>query len=266
MQKYCFNFKGKYEVKVKILNAEGKKDLTFILLPAIGVPIKKYQNLISGLMDEGYTVIAADYPCCGENSPHIDRNIDYGYKDLINDYIPKLLEFSKTTKTVLLGHSLGAHIATLYATQNDIPVIGVATGNIHYKNWAGLGKLNILRAVVLFKVLINIYGYLPGYKVGFGVKEAKTLMSDWCYTALTGNYDFFNKNIQKSSNKVLYINIKGDDFAPYQSTLKLAEMFHEYKLEVLELSTELKGNKHSIWLKEPKDVLDIINQKIGLVC
>lgn len=260
-----FLFKDKYNVQVERFEAtqQQKSEITFILLPAIGVPIQKYQRFINHLNQVGYHVVTADYPCCGINHPHIDKDRDYGYKDLVTEFIPNLLKFAKSEKNILLGHSLGGHLATLYATQNTISIIGIATGNIHYKNWPGLAKLNILRAVGLFKLLTNFYGYLPGHKIGFGLKEAKTLIHDWCHTALTGNYDFFTPQHKKAKGHAVYIHIKGDHFAPYQSTKKLAEMFRSYSLESIELNTQLKGNKHSIWLKEPNNIVYEIKKKIG---
>lgn len=69
-----FSFKNRYSIQVNERKPIGKaKDLTFILLPAIGVPVQKYEKLIMGLGDIGYSVMYADYPCCGENTPHISK-------------------------------------------------------------------------------------------------------------------------------------------------------------------------------------------------
>lgn len=264
-----FLFKNKFRVRVEEYKStllESHQDITLILLPAIGVPIKKYQKFINCLNQAGYNVIAADYPCCGMNQPHINRNRDYGYKDLIDEFIPQLIGFSDSQNTVLLGHSLGGHIATLYATKNKISIIGVATGNIHYKNWQGFGRFNLIRAVLVFKLFICFYGYLSGYKLGFGLKEAKTLMNNWCHTALTGNYNYFAPWHKKAKGHGIFINIKGDNFSPYQSTKKLAEMFSCYTLECIEISPELKGNKHSNWLKQPDTIVGEITNKIGQIC
>lgn len=263
-----FLFNNKFPVTVKKFEA-GKstsENITFILLPAIGVPIKKYQNFIAELNSYGFNVVTADYPCCGENQPHIEKGKDYGYADLVKDFVPHLISSADTKNIILLGHSLGGHLATLYAIDKTIPVIGIATGNIHYKNWDGLGKLTILKAVGLFKILTNLYGYLPGYKIGFGVKEAKTLIKDWCHTALTGNYSYYLNNDSLSEAKAYFINIKGDDFAPLQSTKKLAEMFNKYKLESIDLGENFKGNKHSSWLKDPKQIVKGIKTNIGELC
>ncbi|NUF39393.1 hypothetical protein HUN22_17285, partial [Acinetobacter lactucae] len=57
-----FLFNNKFPVTVKKFEV-GKstsENITFILLPAIGVPIKKYQNFIAELNSYGFNVVTAD--------------------------------------------------------------------------------------------------------------------------------------------------------------------------------------------------------------
>lgn len=241
-------------------------NITLVLMTAIGVPLIKYSTLIEQLTAKGYTVVSADYPCCGENLPHIKRGIDYGYRDLVTGFVPKLIETARlatpNNKIILFGHSLGAHIATLYSATTDFPMIGVATGNIHYKNWKGLGQLNILAAIAAFELLIRVYGYLPGYKIGFGHREAKTLMIDWLHTAKTGRYDFIKQSLNTGLGHGLFINIEGDDYAPYQSTKGLSDLCAVSRLNKIKIDPSLKGNPHSVWLKSPDEVIDEVSKNL----
>ncbi|SUD90852.1 alpha/beta fold hydrolase [Psychrobacter phenylpyruvicus] len=241
-------------------------NITLVLMTAIGVPHRKYGTLINGLTQKGFSVVSADYPCCGENLPPIKRGIDYGYRDLVTDFVPKLIDAAKQAtpdnKIILFGHSLGAHIATLYSATTDFPMIGVATGNIHYKNWKGLGQLNILAAIAAFELLIRVYGYLPGYKIGFGHKEAKTLMKDWLHIAKTGRYDFMKQSLNTGLGHGLFINIVGDDYAPYQSTKGLSDLCSVSRLNKVEIDPTLKGNPHSIWLKSPDAIIEEVYKNL----
>ncbi len=213
-----FLFKNMFSVKVHhYVPAQGNRQRSIIILPAIGVDIKKYARLIDYLSRTGFTVIAADYPGCGENLPKVGRGLDYNYADLIELFIPELIRQVSTAdqqNSILLGHSLGGHLASLYALSHPVSVITIASGNIGYKNWDTKGKINILRAVVLFRTLIAIYGYLPGKKIGFGKREAASLMKDWCTTVLTGNYQHITPDDRPSRNNNLLINIHRDDWAP----------------------------------------------------
>lgn len=259
-----FKFLNQYDVNVQQFCPRHDHDLkiTLILLPAIGVPIKKYYQFINMLNDVGFTVLTADYPCCGENTPHINKGINYNYRDLVDGFIRQLVDFSTTERTILLGHSLGAHLATLYATENNIEVIGIATGNVYYKNWSGLERLKILNAVLIFQSLSIFYGYLPGYKIGFANKEAKGVIQNWCYTALTGKYDYFSSDLKCAKMKGYFIHIDGDKFAPLKSTLALAALFHDCVVEQVRLPQYLKGNQHSVWLKEPDIIVNRILEKL----
>lgn len=270
---HSFNFKTKkqsYPVKVRINEPSDSQNnnlnITLVLMTAIGVPLRKYRTFIDALTQKGFTVVSADYPCCGENRPHIKRGVDYGYRDLVVSFIPKLIDIAKQTtpdnQIILFGHSLGAHIASLYCATTDFAMVGVATGNIHYKNWKGFGKIKILAAIVTFELLIRVYGYLPGYKVGFGHREAKTLMKDWLHTAKTGRYDFMRKSLNTGLGRGLFINIVGDDFAPYKSTKRLSKLCADSQLNKVKIDPSLKGNPHSAWLKSPNEIIDEVYKNL----
>ena len=261
-----FKFQDKYQVKVHIHepNPDNDQDTTLVFLPAIGVPLRKYSKFFKALSVRGFTVIGADYPCCGENKPKLNRSVDYNYQDIVDDFIPQLLAFSKNPTIYLLGHSLGAHMATIYSALYDVPVIGVATGNLHYKNWSGFGKLNILRAVAVIKPLTKIYGYFPGHKINFGDREAQGIMKDWCHMALTGRYDFISNLDSKGANKGrgIYFYIEGDDYAPYKSTKNLAKLCADNTLIPVTLPKHIKGNPHGAWIKDPEIIVTKIAEQL----
>ena len=60
----------------------------------------------------------------------------------------------------------------------------------------------------------------------------------------------------------MFINIKDDRFSPLQSTQHLADMFHHHVLEQVELPSHLKGNRHSIWLKNPDQIITLIDRTV----
>ena len=90
-----------------------------VLLPALGVARQKYHAVIDQLLNTGYAVVSADMPGYGDSLPRPSRQYDYGYADLVKEYIPALLAQAQALNPkrapVLFGHSIGGHIATLYA-------------------------------------------------------------------------------------------------------------------------------------------------------
>lgn len=239
---------------------------TVIILPALGIAIQKYERLIQHLLEQGLNVVAADYPGCGRNTPQVSATFDFGYADLLGYFIPQLVQIAKELSSqspVLLGHSLGGHLATLYAQHHWVKVIGIATGNIGLTHWNMKGKINILKAAAIFNSMILKDGYLAGHKVGFGQKEAKTLIRDWSKVIFTGNYRHILAEETLSENEALFIQFIGDDFAPMSSTLGLSHYFKNPHILQLDLSQTLKGNQHSVWLKQPEEVVNIIKQFIS---
>lgn len=260
----AFTFKNQYPVNVNTYKPEADIDCetTLVFMAATGVPLRKYSTLFEALTAKGYTVIGADYPCCGENTPHVDRTVDYNYQDIMDHFIPKLLSFSEHNSTYLFGHSLGGQLAALYSALTDTPMIGVATGNIHFKNWYGWERIKILRALAIFKPLTMLYGYFPGYKVGFGNKEAKGMMDDWCHLLKTGRFDFIKGDLEANKGRGFFIHIEGDRYSPYPSVRHLTKLCTESTLISMKLPKHLKGNPHGVWIKDPEFVTARIDEQI----
>lgn len=234
---------------------------TILLLPALGITVQKYEKLIRALVDHHFNIITADYPHCGRNMPLVTAKIDYGYADLLKDFIPQLEQVSiKTTgqQPILLGHSLGGHLATLYAQTHPVKVIAIATGNIGLKYWDLKGKFNILKAVTMINAMILKDGYFAGYKIAFGNREAKSLMRDWSKVIFTGKYQHIQNYQTKSEHSALFISLKDDDFAPMSSMLGLSQYFANPMVKTLDLTESVKGNQHSAWIKQPDEIILLI--------
>ena len=234
---------------------------TIILLPALGIAMSKYEKLISTLSQNDLNVVVADYPNCGRNLPLVSADIDYGYADLLNNFIPQLEQIASeisNQKPILFGHSLGGHLAMLYAQHHDNKVIGIATGNIGLKNWDLKGKVNILKAVSIINAMILKDGFFAGYKIAFGNRETKSLMRDWSKVVFTGNYKHVIGFEEIVKNDALFIHLQGDNFAPMSSMLGLSRYFKQPKIETLDLTQHIKGNQHSAWIKQPEEVVKLI--------
>lgn len=253
---------NQYPILVDV-HSHSENKHTIILLPALGIAMSKYEKLISTLSQNDLNVVVADYPNCGRNLPLVSADIDFGYANLLNNFIPQLEKIALETtrqKPILFGHSLGGHLATLYTQNHDNKVIGIATGNIGFKNWDLKGKFNILKAVTVINTMILKDGYFAGYKISFGNRETKSLMRDWSKVVFTGHYRHIIglENIVK--NDALFISLLGDDFAPMRSMLGLSCYFKHPQIETLDLTRQLKGNQHAVWIKQPNEVVKLIQE------
>lgn len=261
---------GNFHCPVNLYPAAGEGAHTLVVLPALGVTARKYEGLAQRLMAAGYNILVADWPGQGESQPRPNRRFDYGYRQLVTEFVPKLLDLAgqhfPSSVPVLLGHSLGGHIATLHAAAHPdrpVPVIGVACGNIHYRHWDGLGKLLTPSAALAFTLITAVLGYLPGRRLGFGGQEARSLMQDWGRVAFSGQYRHLGLTLAPAAqNRVdsLYIQMEGDHFAPPASTLGLAALI-QARPHIARLPSPRppEENPHSAWLKAPQSVVDCID-------
>ncbi|MFK7904498.1 MAG: alpha/beta fold hydrolase [Chitinophagales bacterium] len=239
-----------------------------ILLPAMGVRAAYYQTLAQQIADKGYHIITADLRGLGHSSVRPSRKTDFGYKDIISVDLPAIVAAVQERFAYMMGHSLGGHMAILYAALHPQQLKGLlfcAAGYPYYKSWGKWRGLVMLGLTQSFYGISKIVGYFPGKYVGFGGKEARTLMRDWSYLARTGNFRITGSNqdfealIAEIELPVLSISFEGDDFAPpkavkgFNAKLKKASLTHFHL-------RPKKGGKfnHFNWVKRNEAVLERI--------
>lgn len=234
---------------------------TVIILPALGMPIAKYEPVIKELLMRGFSVIAADYPGCGRNKPTVSQDFNYGYAQLLSDYIPLLIQIVKIEHLpdpIILGHSLGGHLATLYSQRDYVPIIGIATGSLGLQYWNLRGKIKLLQAYTAVNLMLLKDHYFKGYKIGLGHIEAKKLMRDWAKFVLTGNFKHIILEERIAKNAALFIQFKNDPYAPMRSVKGLSRYFESPTIISLDLSHHIKGHQHSAWIQSPSEVIQHI--------
>ncbi len=85
-----------------------------VLIHPLGVNMDVWQHEIPILLQRKYRIIT--YDLRGHNLTDLGENNRYSMQDLTND-LRDLLEYLKITKCILIGHSVGGKIASLYASQ-----------------------------------------------------------------------------------------------------------------------------------------------------
>ncbi|MGB1242991.1 MAG: hypothetical protein ACPG49_10750 [Chitinophagales bacterium] len=157
-------------------------------------------------------------------------------------------------------------MAILYAALHPQQLKGLlltAAGYPYYKSWGKWRGLVMLLLTQMFYGISKIMGYFPGKYIGFGGKEARTLMRDWSYLARTGNFRItgssqdFETLIAGVQLPVLSISFEGDDFAPPKAVKGFNSKLEKASLTHLHLSPKA-GEKfnHFNWVKKNEDVLE----------
>ena len=248
----------------------------------MGVRASYYKALASSLQSEGITCINADYRGQGNFSIRPGRKVNFGYEDLVQD-VRELLDLVNDRYpdhvVYLLGHSLGGQIGSLCAARYPETIKGLilcAACSVYYKGWSGYQSTGLRVVSHLMHPLSQVVGYFPGNVVGFGGKEARGVVRDWCSNVRSGRYELSDSGFDYESalsNQVFPIfaaSMEGDWLATPQSVKNLFQKFHPNSpVTYTHLTPEASGIPnldHFTWAKYPQHICqkitDWVNQKL----
>ncbi len=241
-----------------------------ICMPAMGVPAKYYEPLALNLVERGFNVITADLRGIGFSSIRASRAIDFGYHEMVTYDWPAIIDEAKSrfpgSPVFLSGHSLGGQLNALYAGKNAGHVDGlilISTGSIYYRGWAFPKNMGVLLGTQFTRLISKVWGYLPGKQLGFGGREARTVIRDWAHSALTGRYEIvsnshdFEASLKKMETRVLVISLDGDQLAPQQSVKNLYNKMEEAEILHLHLGEDVmdrRGLNHFKWVQHSRPI------------
>jgi predicted alpha/beta hydrolase len=123
---------------------------------------------------------------------------------------------------VLIGHSLGGHIATLYAltttTEAIAGIVTIAADSPYHRAHGACGLL-VLATTQLAAGIARLLGYFPGDRLGGVGSQPRTLMVEWARLARSGRYQIrempgIETQTVDAHLAVLAISIDGDRIAP----------------------------------------------------
>jgi predicted alpha/beta hydrolase len=251
-----------FSVPALIYHADSPRCLV-ILLPAMGTAAGFYGPFAEQLAGRNVSVLVPELPGTGTSHPRPSWSADYGYRDLIETYFPavvaKAREMAAGVPVVVIGHSLGAQVATLGLAGGIAAIdglISVASGHIHYENWDGAAAVKVLFGSVLFPSLTYFLGHMPGQYFGFGGPQARTLIRDWAKIIRSGGLSHIAPQLDPpDSVPSLFIGFEGDDFSPPKSVSGLAELLSG-QMKILPVNWP--GNPHSSWARNPSELTQIV--------
>jgi predicted alpha/beta hydrolase len=164
---------------------------------AMGVEASYYAPFAKAMSRRGIAIAICDLRGHGTSSVRPRRGVDFGYREIVEHDLPAAVaavrERTRGLPLYLGGHSLGGQLVMLHvaATHPDIDGMAlVACAIPYYRNWNGRGRFLIRSyASLVFPAVGSVLGYVPGDRLGFGGKEARTLMRDWSHNAMTARYE-----------------------------------------------------------------------------
>lgn len=199
-----------------------------LVLPALGISASYYRPFGAALAARGFRAVVADFPGHGQSPLRAARGSDWSYADLVTLHAPAILAAARArfpqAPRVWIGHSIGGQVALMHAGR--VPdavaaVIVIASGSAHAGAWSGARGQSMKLVPLACSLLTKPLGYFPGHRVGFGGREAKTLIRQWAKAARSGRYawgDFDGEQALASwSGPTLAIPLAGDVWAPREA-------------------------------------------------
>jgi predicted alpha/beta hydrolase len=236
--------------------ATGTARATIVLLPALGTGAGYYRPVAEALAARGFNVLSPELPGTGDSRPRASRSVDFGYRDLVERYLPGVLAAARQRggagPVVVAGHSLGAQVAALALLHGHAApdaLITIAGGFIHYRNWDGRHAVAVWGVAALVSASTWLFGYLPGRGPGFGTPAPRTLMREWSRTIRRGRWPPVAGEGREALNApVLSICYAGDVLAPRRSAAALAARLAG---ELVSLPVDWPGSPHAAWARHP---------------
>jgi predicted alpha/beta hydrolase len=246
---------------------------SIVLMAALGVGARFYQPLALALRDAGINVGLVEQRGHGDSLLRPSRKVDFGFRQALEEDIPAVLEklelLAPDLPCYLMGHSLGGHYAAITAgrlPENVAGVIITACGSPWVEAFQGKTRRQLKLLCWLIPLCNRLLGYYPGDRLGFGGREARTLMADWLALAKTNVYqaagmdEDFDAAIGRYRGPLLSIRLAGDAFAPEAAMAAVSDKFHSATVSKVVISAAQLGDRadHFRWARTPAAVVDRI--------
>ena len=237
-----------------------------IVAPALGVRASYYTALCQSLAGRGFSACSVDLPGSGASPIRAQASSDWGYADVIDHYwaaFTAARALYPKAPLYMLGHSVGGQVALMLAGREDTDLSGVllvAAGTPWFGAWKGVGALRVRLGTQLIGMLTRMFGWYPGRQVGFGGREARTLMLQWVRAAQTNRFEGAGWSgeplFANPGPPTLAIAVEGDHFAPEAAVRALTGKLSAREVELEHWRSPPEGVDHNRWPKHPEFIVD----------
>lgn len=241
-----------------------------LLLPALGVPARRYTQCATLLAEAGINVTLMEWRGLGESPLRASRGCDFGFVELLDEDIPAALRSMRATSPEtplwIMGHSLGGHLGAITAGRLQETVDGLilmACGSPWLAAYDGATR----GASACFCAFISpcnaLLGDFPGDRIGFGGRQPRRLMHDWRALALTGRYtaegigEDLEAGLARYAGPVLGLRMADDSFAPRAAVRAVTDRLAAADLQeaVIDAAELGRPADHFHWAKQPQAVV-----------
>ncbi len=263
-----------YRIPIYRIPASGQpRHATVLILPALGIAARFYAAFAQSLADHGLDVVIMEQRGHGASALRPSRQCDFGFREYLTTDLSTTLDWianaTPQQPCFVLGHSLGGHLATMACGLFPDRIAGLilsacASPWIPQYPPSMRGKLHVLSAAVTLSTAL--LGYYPGQRLGFGGREARTLMRDWQHMLRTNHYVARGLNsdldvaVSQYTGPVLSLRYADDAFAPAAATLAVTDKLCRAHLSQACIDTSAYSRRadHYQWVREPQPAISRI--------
>lgn len=244
-----------------------------VLMAALGVGARFYQPLAMALQQGGLNVALVEQRGHGDSRLRPSRRCDFGFREALEYDIPAVLDEVERRAPgmplYLMGHSLGGHYAAMTAGRLPERVAGViiaACGSPWVGGFQGRTRRQLQFLCRLIPITNRLLGYYPGERIGFGGREARTLMTDWLALAKTNVYQAHGMNedfdgaIARYPGPLLSLRMADDAYAPEAAMAAVSDKFRQARVTRVVLDEATLGDRadHFRWARRPQAVVQAV--------
>lgn len=165
-----------------------------ILACATGVAQYLYDDFATWLTAQGYQVVTFDYDGIGLSVDGHVKNSNSDKMSWANHDCPAVLNYVASSfpslERIWIGHSVGGHLPGMMPDSSLIDriiTVGAGTGTWWQMSWPSRRFAWFLWYVIV-PILVPLYGYFPGSKIGIMCDMPKGVMLQWRRWCLAKNY------------------------------------------------------------------------------
>lgn len=248
-----------------------------MIWPGFGMGGSYFRPIAGELADRGYPVAIGELRGQGASTARATREVRWGYHDLAAVDYPRSIRAVKAHlglptnhPTVLLTHSMGGQVGSLFLARDSArelgvsAMFGVGSGSPYLPSFPGPMRRRLGLGTVVLGGGGRVFGYWPGKiggfdPVGYG-RQSGQHMREWRRLALTNSFaglggaDLdYPAALRQVRMPVLLTLFTNDDDCPRASSAALAEHLPNADVEIEELAGELGHNR---WARQPQIVAD----------
>ncbi|WP_050670977.1 alpha/beta hydrolase family protein [Luteipulveratus halotolerans] len=258
------------QLEVTLTEVDDAGAPVLIVWPAFGAKARFYGQLARALAARGIASAVVEWRGQGGSTPRVDRDASFGYHDLASVDAPAVTAAVRAARPhsplVLLGHSLGGHVSTLYATTHPGEVDGLILVGSASPYFRGYGWTGIPRSYIgtsFMALTSRVVGYWPGDRLKFWGRQSTVLIRDWSRLSRTGRWqpagaDVDYENAMETAQlDVLTISIEGDPLAPVKAVHALTDRLRSARVTSWHSARRVG---HIQWVRNHDEILDRIEQ------